>query len=70
MVSTSFSFGEKLLIDDGRNIQEWVTHSEEDSVAVRGSHDDESDKRERERERLRFRSCVGATSGLVVSEAL
>ena len=64
MVSTSFSFGEKLLI------QEWVTHSEEDSVAVRGSHDDESDKRERERERLRFRSCVGATSGLVVSEAL
>lgn len=47
MVSTSFSFGEKLLIDDGRNIQEWVTHSEEDSVAVKGSHDDESDKREK-----------------------
>lgn len=41
MVSTSFSFGEKLLI------QEWVTHSEEDSVAVKGSHDDESDKREK-----------------------
>lgn len=46
-VSTSFSFGEKLFIDDGRNMEEWVTHSEEDSVVVRGSHDDEYDKRER-----------------------
>lgn len=34
--------GEKILIDNGRDIEERVAHSEKDSiVVVRGSHDDD-----------------------------
>ena len=36
--------GEKSLVDDGRDIEERVSHSEKDPVVVvRGSHDDESE---------------------------
>lgn len=46
--------GEKCLVDDGRDVEEWVAHSEEDSiVVVSGSHFDES---KIEKEKFRFRS--------------
>lgn len=59
--------GEKILVDDGRDIEEWVAHSEKDPIVVSGrSHDDESGKRF---ERLRFRSGLLEEAILVVSEA-
>lgn len=29
---------EKLLVDDSRDVEEWVPHSQEDSIEIRGSH--------------------------------
>jgi len=29
---------EKLLVDDGRDVEEWVSHTQKDSIEIRGSH--------------------------------